>query len=71
MSIDPFVSEKSMLYEIGVIVYTYVVNECVIIYLWWYVCIHVIACEFMNMNELVRLFECFNMMIIGELHVLW
>ena len=33
MSIDPFVSEKSMLYEISVIVYTYVVNECVIIYL--------------------------------------
>ena len=61
--------------------------------LWWfiyddmYICIHGIIWEFMNMNEIVRLLECFNMMIIGEyswnpcdllrwtcideLHVLW
>jgi hypothetical protein len=36
-----------------------------------YVCIRGIIWEFMNMNEIVKLFECFNMMIIGELHVLF
>lgn len=69
-----------MLYEIKCYCYAYVVIECcddlfmMIDYLVWlkypnddmYVCIHEINWECMNMNEMVKLLECFNMTIIGE-----
>jgi hypothetical protein len=83
MSIDLFIGKKSMLYEIkcdclcicrkGYCDDLFMMSDCVMwlkMRKWWYVCIHRINWEFMNMIEIMRLFEYFGMKCIVEFYVL-